>query len=390
MFKNQKSRLKFQPESGMKIIGMARLTLYEPRGTYQLIFEHLEPEGTGSIQIAFEQLKKKLSGQGIFDLDHKKPIPFLPSRISIITSGTGAAVRDILNVAARRFSNSCLEIVSVKVQGHGSDNEIREAIDLVNHQGKSDLIILARGGGSLEDLSAFNSEIVAMAIYQSKIPIITGVGHETDFTIADFTADLRAPTPSAAAELALPDKTGLQQKMSDLRRSLRAALKTKINNLNQTISHLSSRLKSPETIIYDFRLRLEDYEFRLINTMNQGLARNRQRLDWLSQSLHTGQTSKQISDLRQQVKRVSRDLNLYFQSKLQNLSTRHLALDSKLRVLNPEAVLERGYSISRRVYDQRVILDSDDVKINDEVEVILAKGQLITRVEQVNDQKKII
>jgi exodeoxyribonuclease VII large subunit len=374
----------------MKIIRMARLTLYEPRGSYQLIFEHLEPEGTGSIQIAFEQLKKKLSGQGFFDADHKKPIPFLPARISIVTSRTGAAVRDILNVALRRFSNTCLEIVPVSVQGNGSADEIKAAIDLVNLQGKSDLIILARGGGSLEDLTAFNSEIVAIAIYESKIPIITGVGHETDFTIADFTADLRAPTPSAAAELALPDKISLQQKVSDLRENLRGSLKTKIKNLNQTVSHLNSRLKSPATILYDFRLRLEDYESRLSNHMNQNLVHNRQKLDWLARSLQTRQPKKQISDLRQQVNLVSRDLHLYFQTKIQNLSNCHHELDSKLRVLNPEAVLERGYSISRRVSDRRVILDSNEVEINDEIEVILAKGQLTTRVERVNDQKKII
>ncbi|MBU1341798.1 MAG: exodeoxyribonuclease VII large subunit, partial [Proteobacteria bacterium] len=190
IFKNQKLRLKFEPENGLKIIGMARLTLYEPRGSYQLIFEHMEPEGAGSMQVAFEQLKIKLSEKGFFDAKYKKPIPFLPSAISIITSATGAAVRDIIIVAQRRFSNCHLEIIPVKVQGDGSDTQICEAIKFVNQYQRTDLIILARGGGSLEDLAAFNSEAVATVIFESNIPIITGIGHETDFTIADFVADL--------------------------------------------------------------------------------------------------------------------------------------------------------------------------------------------------------
>ena len=200
MFKNQKLRLKFDLENGLKIFGMARLSLYEPRGSYQLIFEHLEPGGAGSSQIAFEQLKQKLSAQGLFDDKFKKPIPFLPLQISVITSGTGAAVRDIVNIAQRRFPNYPFEIISVKVQGEKSEDEICNAISFVNQndrsKNKSGLIILARGGGSLEDLAVFNSEAIANAIFESDIPVITGIGHETDFTIADFTADLRADRKS--------------------------------------------------------------------------------------------------------------------------------------------------------------------------------------------------
>ncbi|MBT6338885.1 MAG: exodeoxyribonuclease VII large subunit [Desulfobacula sp.] len=384
MFKNQKRNLKFNPETGMKIIGMARLSLYEPRGSYQLIFEHLEPEGAGSMQIAFEQLKTKLADKGFFNEDCKKPIPFLPSVISIISSGTGAAVKDITKVAQRRFPNCCLEIIPVKVQGVGSDNEICEAINFVNQHLKSDLIILARGGGSLEDLSAFNSEIVAKAIFKSFVPIITGVGHETDFTIADFVADLRASTPSAAAELALPDKNSLLQRITSLQESLNSSLKKKIGTLNQTIGNLIARLKSPEIIVYDFRFKLEEYELRLMNMMNHYVHYNKEKARWLTEVLYTRNPVKKIIEHRQYVKILSESLTLHFQKNFQEKKTIYLELQSKLQAFNPEAVLKRGYSISRFVFNKNVIINSSDVKINDQIEVVLSKGRLITRVEKIN------
>lgn len=385
MFKNQKRNLKFEPENGMKIIGMARLTLYEPRGSYQLIFEHLEPEGAGSMQVAFEQLKKKLSAQGFFDDKYKKPIPFLPCKISIITSGTGAAVRDIIIVAQRRFSNCPLEIVPVKVQGHGSEDEISDAINLVNQFQTSDLIILARGGGSMEDLAAFNSEIVANAIFNSSIPVITGVGHETDYTIADFVSDLRAPTPSAAAELALPDKKNLLQSVFNLQDSLKFSLKNLIIVHRQAVIHLSSRLKSPETIIYDLRFKLEEYQLRLLNRIKHTLQYHKEKLHWLSQSLLAKQPTARIYEYRQRVKILSFSLTNDFQNFFQELKTHYFKLNVKLQALNPESVLKRGYSISRFVSDKRVITDSNDVKKNDKIEILLAYGRLITRVEKVND-----
>lgn len=343
MFKNQKLRLKFDLENGLKIFGMARLSLYEARGSYQLIFEHLEPGGAGSSQIAFEQLKQKLSAQGLFDDKYKKPIPFLPLQISVITSGTGAAVRDIVNIAQRRFPNYPLEVISVKVQGEKSEDEICNAINFVNQNdrsdNKSDLIILARGGGSLEDLAVFNSEAIANAIFESDIPVITGIGHETDFTIADFTADLRAPTPSAAAELALPDKKALLQEVTVLKNNLHTSFKKMSIKWQERIFDLRSRLKTPQTIIYDNRFRLEDYESRLNNIIRQYIQKNRDRFFYLS---------------------------------------------DKLNSLNPESILKRGYSIARFVSDKKVIINSNKVKQNDRIEVILSRGNLITKVEEVN------
>lgn len=384
MFKNQKRSLQFELGNGLKINGLARLTLYEPRGSYQLIFEHLEPAGAGSMQLAFEQLKQDLAQKGFFEENHKKSIPFLSSHVSIITSGTGAAVRDIVIVAKRRFSNCRLEIVPVKVQGKGSEDEISQAINFVNDRQKSDLIILARGGGSLEDLSAFNSRKLATAIFESRIPVLTGVGHETDFTIADFVADLRAPTPSAAAELAFPDKMELIQKVLQIQDGMQVTIQKYFLGYNQMVRELISRLKTPETLIYDFRFRLEDHESRLFNVVRQSILHNSEKLGWLTKTLYAKKPETKVSEYRKQVKIMSNYLTNNFQKKFHQFKTKYIEVDTKLIALNPEQILKRGYSISRFVSDKSVIKDSSDVKKNDKIQIILSKGQLITKVEKVN------
>ncbi len=199
MFRPQIQNLTFEPGDGMQIIGLGRLSVYSPQGTYQIILEYIEPKGVGALRIAFEQLKKHLFKEGLFDEQYKKSLPFLPKKISIVTSPTGAVVHDIIHIVDRRFPNVHIEIVPAKVQGEGAEDEIISGINLVNTRNDTDVAIIARGGGSLEDLNAFNSEAVARAIFASEIPVISAVGHETDFTIADFVSDLRAPTPSAAA-----------------------------------------------------------------------------------------------------------------------------------------------------------------------------------------------
>ncbi len=384
MFKNQKLKLRFDLEGGMKVYGLARLSIYEPRGTYQLIFEHLEPEGTGSFQIAFEQLKRKLSDKGYFDQKFKKPIPSLPLNICIITSGTGAALRDIIHISKRRFSNCRLEILPVKVQGEGADIEIINAIYLANQRQRAEIIILARGGGSLEDLSAFNSESVAEAIFQSKIPIISGIGHETDFTIADFVADLRAPTPSAAAELALPDKRTLMQRVFELRQRMDQSIFSLISNLHHKQNSLISRLKSPEMVIYTHRLKLEDLEFRLNHQIKASFKYHKEKIRWLSDSLYSKTIKKRISDQQQYVKMLCDTLTHHFYVLFQKNKTKLIELASKLDVLSPLSVLNRGYSISRFVLNKNIITDSAQVKLEDKVETILLKGRLISTVEKID------
>lgn len=337
MFKNQKRNLKFTLENGLKIMGLARLSLYEPRGNYQLIFEHMEPEGAGSLQKAFEQLKKKLGDEGLFDAAHKQPIPFFPCKISVITSGTSAAVRDIINIAERRFPNCRLEIVPVSVQGDTAQEEIVCAIELVNERRQADVIILARGGGSIEDLAAFNSEKVARSIFASHIPIITGIGHETDFTIADFAADVRAPTPSAAAELAVPEKKQLVRQITDMQVSLSAAMIQKLTYFHQKLDDLHSRLKSPVQIMANFKQTLASHCLRMQHAMHHCMAIKENRVTKAA---------------------------------------------ATLAALNPASVLSRGYSITRTLPDKKIIFDAKMVAYQDQIETILSQGRILTRVEK--------
>ena len=383
MFKQQKRGLKFLPESGMKIIGLARISLYEPRGSYQLIFEHLEPEGAGSLQVAFEQLKKKLASQGLFDDAHKRSIPFLPSKIFVITSGSGAAVRDIIHVATRRFSGCHLQIVPVQVQGKMAENQIAKAIEMVNLNSKpSEVIILSRGGGSIEDLSAFNSERVARAIFDSMVPIITGVGHETDFTIADFVADLRAPTPSAAAELAIPDKGSLIYKINRLMVSLAHAMDQKINFSNQKLDDLHSRLKRPNRVLDEYRIRIEECNARMKRNLKTRVLYNNERVFWLQNALEG--KIPQVIELRNQVDRLKANLALGMDNRFSALKTKVREMVVKLDAYNPSAVLDRGYSIARLLPGKNILVDAKDAAMDDQIEIVLSKGRLITRVEKIN------
>jgi len=390
MFKNQKRALKFVPESGMKIMGLARISVYEPRGSYQLIFEHLEPEGTGALQIAFDQLKKKLASQGLFDEVHKKPLPFLPLKINVITSGTSAAVRDIIHVATRRFCGCHLEIVPVKVQGEAAESLICEAIEMVNSiLKKADLIILARGGGSLEDLSAFNSEKVARAIFSSEIPIITGVGHETDFTIADFVADLRAPTPSAAAEFALPDKRALSHQIQRLGESLIHLMNKKIDFFHQRLDDLNLRLKSPEQVVADFKIRIEECNDRMNRNILTQVLHNRERVAWLQKNLKGVIPLVKIKEHRKQVERLTLALGAGVDGRLAAFKALTREMVVKLDALNPESVLHRGYSISRILPEKKILTDASEVVLEEQIEIILSKGRLVTRVVETNGKKNI-
>ena len=258
MFRGQNRNLRFRPEDGLSVIAMGRINVYEPKGIYQLIIEYLEPEGIGVLQLAFEQLKARLAAEGLFDEEHKQPVPFLPRRIAVITSPTGAVIRDILNVIGRRYPNVVIEIVPVRVQGEEAAGEIAEALYFLNEQDNAEVIVVARGGGSLEDLQAFNSELVARAIFSSHIPVVSAVGHETDFTIADFTADLRAPTPSAAAELIVPVKDDLVRLIQGITGTLRTSITQRLRLLRERNIRVSGRLVHPKRQIADYRLRLDD------------------------------------------------------------------------------------------------------------------------------------
>ncbi len=390
MFKNQRKRLKFIPGNGMKIIGMGRLSLYEPRGSYQLIFEHLEPEGAGALQIAFEQLKRKLSQEGLFDEKFKKQLPFLPLRISVITSGTGAAVRDVINVSKRRFPGVQLEIVPVNVQGDKAEYEIASAFAMVNSLKNSDLIILCRGGGSIEDLAAFNSERVARAIYDSIIPVVSAVGHETDFTIADFVADFRAPTPSAAAELAIPHRKTLEKNLFTLEKTMLREFQHYLLSLKNQLNDLESRLKNPAGIVDDMQFRLEDIDTRCRVSMENILLSRQEKLEWFHKSLYANNPGRNIFMLKKSCNDFTSKLKISMTGIIKNCKTEHARLNAELEALSPAAVLERGYSITRKYPEKTVLLNSEMIDKGNIVEVILAKGRLLCHVKEKNGKEKDI
>jgi len=382
MFRSQNRNLKFEPEDGMSVTGLGRISLYEPRGTYQIILEYIEPEGTGAIQLAFEQLKARLSAEGLFDEKHKKPLPFLPRKISIITSPTGAVVHDILKIINRRFSNIHIEIIPVKVQGSGAESEIVSGLDMINTRSDSDVTILSRGGGSLEDLHAFNSEDVARAIFSSKIPIISAVGHETDFTIADFVADLRAPTPSAAAELAVPHKIDLSRRVAELTTNLTVRFSRYIKHLQTFANEHSNRLISPNNKIEDLKLRTDDLFARLIRTFKNSFVQQQERLGWRFDRLNTHNPLIHMRKAHEKLDQIHNNILTYQKIYLNNKQSFLRELNARLNALSPDAILSRGYSITRTMPDQIVVRDPQQVNIEQDLEIMVAKGSLICRVKR--------
>ncbi|MBW2492495.1 MAG: exodeoxyribonuclease VII large subunit [Deltaproteobacteria bacterium] len=382
MFRNQNRNLKFKPENGINISGLGRISVYEPRGTYQIIFEYLEPKGTGAIQRAFEQLKKRLADEGLFDEKHKKPLPFLPEKISIITSPTGAVVHDILKIIDRRFSNIHLEIVPVKVQGYGAESEIKTAIEMINSRFESDLIILARGGGSLEDFHAFNSEDVARAVFGSKIPIISAVGHETDFSITDFVADFRAPTPSVGAELAVPYKKELSRKITDLSDTLTTNFLRYFEHLKTILKGTSNRLVHPSRKVVDLRLRTDDMLNRLNRAFKNSFQKKQERLLWRTERLFSKNPLIQIKLLKNKLYTMNYNINIFKYILLSNNRSTLRELEARLCSLNPEAILARGYSITRTIPDAAVVRDPQEVSIGQDLEILVAGGAFICSVKR--------
>lgn len=383
IFKGQLRNFRFTPENGMSVIGFGRLSLYESRGTYQIIFEYLEPKGIGSLQLAFEQLKSKLSDEGIFDEIHKKKLPFLPDTISIITSTTGSVLFDILNVINRRFQNVHIQIIPVKVQGESSEEDIVDAIKIVNDHGSADVAIIARGGGSIEEMQSFNSESVARAIFESKIPIISAIGHETDFTIADFVADYRAPTPSVAAEIVVPLKNDLLININKLTALLKSNYIRYIKEYRIFINNHLKRLKDPKRKVQDLLIRNDDLNNRILRALMMLIKQHRSYIFWRHDKLLSYSPVKYVSDNKGNNNMILLNIIKLFNaiiSRKRFMLHEHL---SKLSALNPVAILQRGYSITRTIPDKQIITDSKNVNIDQRLEVIVSKGSIICRVERI-------
>jgi len=391
MFRGQNQNLKFVPEDGTSVTGLGRVSVFEPRGSYQVILEYLEPKGVGALQVAFEQLKKKLDDEGLFDEQYKKPLPFLPEKIGLITSPTGAVVHDILHIIKRRFPGIPLDIVPVKVQGDGAIAAIVAAVELLNRLRSVNVIILARGGGSLEDLQAFNSEAVARAIFVSEIPIISAVGHETDYTISDFAADLRAPTPSAAAELVVPIKGDLYRKINELKYFIILNLQRYIKNYRSQVGSLRERLADPKKKVIDHRLKLDEDTGRLIRAMVNQVQMRRERLAWRFDKLSYNNPSFYVTKLNEKLNVISALLHQSIRSCVSSRQARLREVNAKLDSLNPTAILARGFSITRTLPETIIVRDSATVSRGQALEIVLARGSLTCDVkEKFKNGKKIV
>lgn len=369
-------------EEGMSIICVARLTVYQPRGEYQLVVETIEPRGLGALQKAFEQLKAKLAAEGLFDPARKKGIPFIPKKIGVITSPTGAVIRDILTVTRRRFSAIDILIAPVRVQGNEAPAEIINAIGYLQSIDNVDVIILARGGGSLEDLAPFNDEGVARAIAASRIPIISAVGHETDFTIADFTADLRAATPSAAAELAVPLRTELLENVNMLRNRLINRFYRNIEQRRENAADLKKRIKDPKRLLTDARFALDDYSER-IKLLVVRIRGNYHR-EWTGLNHRLKQQNPRSMIKEGRIKLTDREKNLQaaWEKLISMKKTRAESAFTLISSLNPLAVLGRGYSIARRLLDGRIIRRDCDAAIGEKIEILLSEGKLGAKITE--------
>ncbi len=341
MFAGNASRMKFKPENGMKVIIFGTVSLFQRDGSYQLYINDMQPDGIGALNIAFEQLKKKLEAEGLFSKDHKKPIPKFPQKVGVVTSATGAAVQDIFNVLKRRYPVAEVVLRPCQVQGEGAANDIANAIKEFNKVKGADVLIVGRGGGSIEDLWAFNEEVVARAVFESEIPVISAVGHETDVTICDFVADLRAPTPSAAAECAVPDCFELKANLLSYKQRLNTLSKNILESERKRVLAIekSGALKNPLLKINDSKKDILYLNEKLVNLTSSVIEANRSKVN---------------------------------------------ALCGKLDALSPLGVISRGYSVTKS--KEKIIKSIKDVKIDDEITVNLSDGMITAMVCGINEE----
>jgi exodeoxyribonuclease VII large subunit len=386
LYRGRLAHLKFQPEDGIEVVVMGTISVYEPRGEYQLIVDHLEPKGLGALQLAFEQLKKKLTAEGLFDPAHKKPIPAFPKIIGVVTSPTGAAIRDILKVLRRRFANVEVLIYPVRVQGETASQEIAKAIQDLNTLDGIDVLIVGRGGGSIEDLWAFNEEIVARSIYASRIPVISAVGHEIDFTIADLVADLRAPTPSAAAEMVVKNKADLVEKLDSLSIRLKNSVRKKLQLMKSQAVKIFRGFRDPRQRLNERQQRIDDLEHALILNFQHTMKHHQNKISFLNRSLTMRNPLDQIRQYVHQIKELRTRLVRSYSYHLEIRRSGLEKLSGKLDALSPLAILQRGYAVCRKFPGLIPIKEVDQVQVNEKVIVQLSKGNIICIVEEKNHE----
>lgn len=383
MFRGFNSRLRFRPESGMEVMVRGRVTVYEPRGNYQVFCELMDPVGAGALQKAYEQLKAKLEKEGLFDPARKKALPAYPQHVAIVTSPTGAAIRDMLNVLGRRFKCLNITVIPAVVQGDQAPASIVHGIQMANQLKDVDVLIVGRGGGSIEDLWGFNDESVARAIANSRLPVISGVGHEVDFTIADFVADLRAPTPSAAAELVVKSTEDLQEKIALYSRRLTRSIVQQIEYQKQQVSNLKRHLIDPRRRLQDLIQRSDEVFQRLEQAAFHLIEKRRMQVELLHRRMINPKDLLQRLQLRQ--KQMEEKLKATFQYKLKDLRSRLKSQASMLDSLSPLRVVDRGFSIVKS--EKKLIKSIDQVKAKDPLSIRVKDGEILARVEEVKNLK---
>ena len=384
MFRPQARYLARRPRNGDRVLLKAEVSLYEPRGDFQLVVETLEAAGDGALLRAFEALKQRLAAEGLFDAAHKKPIPALPRCVGVVTSPTGAAVRDVLTVLRRRFPGIPVIVFPAQVQGALAPREIVSALALADRSKRCDVLILARGGGSLEDLQAFNEESVARAIHACETPVIAGIGHEIDFTIADFAADLRAPTPSAAAEAASPDRAEWLERLRGLESRLRHGLGIVLEWQARRLEFLELRLSRlhPQQNLRARSQRLDECSARLGRAMEQRLAQGRGRLESLSARLHRHDPEARLVWLSMEGERLGQRLGAAMDRALEARRQRSAAAAQRLQALSPLATLARGYAIALRPGTGEVIRSCREVSAGERLDIRLMEGVMGVLVER--------
>ena len=373
----------FELEEGLKVLCRARLNVYLPRGEYQLVVESVEPLGVGALQKAFEQLKAKLFAEGLFDACHKKSLPFLPERIAVVTSPTGAVIRDILNITKRRFPSVDVLIAPVRVQGNEAVDEIIRALRNVHAYGGVDVIIIARGGGSLEDIAPFNDEALAREIFRSTIPIVSAVGHETDFTICDFVADLRAPTPSAAAELIVPQRLELLSKINTLQQRTMSGFFRQLDDYREQLADLQVRLKDPRRFVADLKIGVDELRERLTGALQHKKQNIYHELRQLELRLLHQSPVLKIREKKFLLQNLQKELSNNILIRLTAARERLMKNSALLESISPLAVLQRGYSITRRVDSAMIVRQTDDLSVGDNVNVLLARGNFNAKIEKI-------
>ena len=389
LFRGKRQLLRFEPANGDRVLARVRIGFYEPRGEFQLIVEHMEPAGAGDAQRAFDALKRKLDAEGLFDAGRKRPLPAYPHRIGVITSPSGAAIRDVLHVLARRAPQIPITLFPAQVQGKDAPADLLAALQTAIARGDCDVLLLTRGGGSVEDLAAFNDEALARAIAASPVPVVSAVGHEIDFSIADFVADRRAPTPSAAAELLSPDSDALATAVGGLRRRLLVLMRRRLGQHAQQLTQLDARLQrtAPGNRLLQQQQRIDGLDLRLQRAMAMRIERERRRLAGSTRQLQLLSPGVRLAALRQRLTQLPQRLRLATVSTLHQRRFQLDALARQLNAVSPLATMQRGYSIVREPATGRVVASIEQVAVGARLEVLLRDGTLDVETQAVTESR---